>query len=307
MNNRRIYLFLVLATFFWGANFNLGKFLMLSMDPLSAAAWRFSTASIVMIIYIFAKEGFDLVGIKKNIKPLIAMAIVGIFGFNVSFFYGLQTTSSVNGALIMTLNPTFSVILAALVVGEKITWRQSFGLALSMIGVIIVVTGGAWHTLINMHFAIGDALILFGNLCWAAYAVIGKRMIKGISPIQVTTVTMVMGAITITILALLLNTGVTQIPSSSNLFAICVMGLFGTVLAYFWWNKGIMAIGPAKTSVFFDLVPIFTMIIAIVLGEKILVNQLIGAMFVIIGVLFSSGVLPSIFNKPLPSKNLVNQ
>jgi drug/metabolite transporter (DMT)-like permease len=291
MKHRQIYLLLVAATFFWGANFNLGKFLMISSSPLAAAAWRFGVASIFMVIYMLLKEGFDWVGTKKNIIPLIAMALIGIFGFNVSFFYGLQTTSSVNGALIMTLNPTLTVILAALVVGERITWRQSFGLALSMMGVVIVVTGGSWDALVNMHFVIGDAFILFGNFCWAVYAVIGKRMVKGMSPIQVTAVTMAIGATSIVVLALMLNTGVTQIPSTLNLFAICVMALFGTVLAYLWWNNGIKTIGPAKTSVFFDLVPIFTMIIAVSLGERLLIAQLIGALFVITGVLFSSGVL----------------
>lgn len=124
--------------------------------------------------------------------------------------YGLQTTSSVNGSLIMTLNPTFAVILAALVIGDKISWRQSLGLALSIMGVTVVTTGGSWHALTSMHFSIGDAYILFGNLCWAAYAVIGQRMVKGLSPIQVTTVTTVIGAATITTLALLLDTGVAQ-------------------------------------------------------------------------------------------------
>jgi drug/metabolite transporter (DMT)-like permease len=297
MKHRQIYLLLVAATFFWGANFNLGKFLMVSMSPLAAAAWRFGVASVFMIIYMLLKEGFDWAGTKKNIIPLIAMALIGIFGFNVSFFYGLQTTSSVNGALIMTLNPTLTVILAALVVGERITWRQSFGLALSMIGVVVVVTGGSWDALINMHFVIGDAFILFGNFCWAVYAVIGKRMVKGMSPIQVTAVTMTIGAASIGALALLLHTGVTQIPSVLNLSAICVMAFLGTVLAYLWWNNGIKTIGPAKTSVFFDLVPIFTMIIAVSLGEKVLVAQLVGALFVITGVLFSSGVLTMILNR----------
>ena len=298
MKHRNVYLFLVASTFFWGANFNLGKYLMESMSPLAAAAWRFSAAAVLMTAYMLAKEGADWAGIRKNIVPLVVMALVGIFGFNVSFFYGLQTTSSVNGSLIMTLNPTFTVILAALVIGDKISWRQSLGLALSIIGVTVVTTGGSWHALTNMHFAIGDAYILFGNLCWAAYAVIGKRMVKGLSPIQVTTVTTVIGAATITTLALLLDTGVAQIPTATSMLAIGVMALFGTVLAYLWWNNGIKAIGPGKTSVFFDLVPIFTMFIAVSLGERIVAAQLVGALFVISGVILSSGIMPAFFARP---------
>lgn len=297
MTHRRIYASLVAATFFWGANFNLGKFLTISLHPLAAAAWRFAAASMFMLIYVLLKEGIDWPGMRKNIVPLTVMASVGIFGFNVSFFYGLQTTSSVNGALIMTLNPTFTVILAALVVGEKITWQQSFGLALSMVGVVVVVTGGSWHALAAMRFATGDALILLGNLCWAAYSVMGKRTVKGMAPLQITVATMVIGAVAIVALALLLDTGAWRLPAPPSLLALGVMAVFGTVCGYVWWNNGIRAIGPAKTSVFFDLVPLFTMAIAVALGEKLLLAQCIGAMFVIAGVLFSSGLLPTIVKK----------
>lgn len=297
MKHRQVYASLIAVTFFWGANFNLGKFLATTMHPLAAAAWRFAVASVLMLVYVLATEGIDWPGARKNILALSAMAAVGIFGFNVSFFYGLQTTSAVNGALIMTLNPTITVILAALVMREKITWQQSFGLALSMVGVVVVVTGGSWHALATLRFATGDALILLGNLCWAAYSVMGKRTVKGMAPLQITLATMVIGAVAIIALALLLDTAVWRLPPPPGLLALGVMTLFGTVLGYLWWNKGIRALGPAKTAVFFDLVPLFTMAIAVALGEKLLLAQCIGAMFVIAGVLFSSGLLPAMFKK----------
>ncbi|HEY8905468.1 MAG TPA: DMT family transporter [Rhodoferax sp.] len=63
------------------------------------------------------------------------------------------------------------------------------------------------------------------------------------------------------------------------------------MLAYLFWNKGISTIGPARTSVFFDLVPIFTMLIAIGLGQEVIPAQWLGALLVMTGVLFSSGAL----------------
>lgn len=292
MKHRGVYLALILSTLFWGANFNLGKYVVHYTDPASAAAWRFVIAGAVMLLYTRLREGLDWAGMRRNLLPLAAMAALGIFGFNMAFFYGMQTTSSVNGALIMTLNPTITVILTALVLGEAVSWRQVLGLALSMAGVVIVVTGGSWTALLqHFHFVLGDGLILLGNLCWAAYSVIGKRSIRQLSALQTTSATTLMGGLGIVALALLGHGGALPLPAAPSLAAIAAMALFGTVLAYLWWNNGVKTIGPARTAVFFDLVPIFTMLIAIALGERVSAAQWVGALLVITGVLFSSGAL----------------
>lgn len=303
MKNRNVYLALVLSTFFWGANFNLGQYVVRTTDPLSAAAWRFLIAGLAMAAYMLLREGIDWAGLRRNALPLAIMAVIGIFGFNVAFFFGLQTTSAVNGALIMTLNPTITVILTALVIGDAISWRQILGLALSMAGVVIVVTGGSVTALLqHFHFTGGDGLILVGNLCWATYGVIGKRWIKNLSAVQTTTSTMLVGAAAMIAAGLVAHGGTLPLPAPDSIGALAAMALFGTVLAYLWWNNGIRHIGPARTAVFFDLVPIFTMLIAIALGQPVSLAQWVGAILVISGVLFSSGALESLHRSPAPAR-----
>lgn len=291
MKHRAIFATLILSTFFWGANFNLGKFVVQATDPLTAAAWRFILAGAAMTLYMLFTEGVNWRGLRQNAMALAAMAAIGIFGFNISFFFGMQTTSSVNGSLIMTLNPTITVILTALVIGDAISWKQVLGLALSFCGVVTVVTGGNPAALLRLHFAVGDALILLGNLCWAAYSVIGKKWVRNLSAVQTTTSTMLIGALAMIAIALFQHGGSLPVPSTHTFGAIAIMAIFGTVLAYLWWNNGIRTIGPARTAVFFDLVPIFTMLIAISLGEQVSPAQYLGAVLVISGVLFSSGAL----------------
>jgi drug/metabolite transporter (DMT)-like permease len=288
---RSIYAMLIFSTLFWGANFNLGKYVLDAVDPLAAAAWRFILAAAIMVLVVLFKERPDWLGIRRNLAALITMALVGIFGFNVAFFYGLHTTSSINGALIMTLNPALTVVLAAIVVKEAITGRQLLGLVLSMVGIVVVVTGGSWQRLTQLNFARGDLLLLLGNLCWAVYSVMGKRAVKKLSALQTTAVTMLIGAAAIAGLAIAVHGEALALPPRTSLAALGIMALFGTVLAYLFWNKGIGTIGPARTSVFFDLVPIFTMLIAIGLGEKVILAQWLGAALVMAGVLFSSGAL----------------
>jgi drug/metabolite transporter (DMT)-like permease len=290
-NKRSVYLMLILSTLFWGANFNLGKYVLGTLDPLNAAAWRFLIAAAVMVAVVLLNEKPDWQGIRQNLPALIAMALIGVFGWNVAFFFGMRATSSINGSLIMTLNPSITVVLAAIAMKEAINGRQILGLALSMLGVVVVVTGGSWQSLTHLSFASGDLLILIGNLCWAIYSVLGKRAVKNLSSLQTTAVTMLIGATAINVMALTTHGGSLPIPPVSSLAVLGVMAVFGTVLAYLFWNKGIGAIGPARTSVFFDLVPIFTMLIAIALGQHVVLAQWFGAVLVMTGVLFSSGAL----------------
>lgn len=287
----RIYLALIFSAFFWGANFSLGKYVLETVDPLAAATWRFTFAACVMAIVAILKERPNWLEIRKNISALALMALVGVFGFNILFFYGLQITSPVNGSLIMTLNPALTVVLAAVVMKETIQKNQFIGLALSLFGVIIVVADGSWQQLRNLRFATGDVYILLGNLCWAAYGVIGKRAVKNLSSLQITAVTMVIGALVIGGLTLAVTPASMSLPSPMTSAALGVMALLGTVLAYLFWNNAIGAIGPARTSVFFDLVPIFAMLIAISQGHQIVGAQWLGAALVMTGVLFSSGAL----------------
>jgi drug/metabolite transporter (DMT)-like permease len=290
-NKRSVYLMLILTTLFWGANFNLGKYVLDTVEPMNAGAWRFMMAAAIMVVVVLVREKPDWQGIRQNLPALVAMALIGIFGFNLAFFFGLRTTSSINGSLIMTLNPSITVILASIVMNEAIRPRQVLGLALSMVGVVVVVTGGSWQSLTHLSFASGDLLILIGNLCWAIYSVIGKRAVKNLSSLQTTAVTMLIGAVAINAMALTMHNGSLPVPPSSSLLVLGVMAVFGTVLGYLFWNKGIGAIGPARTAVFFDLVPIFTMLIAIALGQQVILAQWFGAILVMTGVLFSSGAL----------------
>jgi drug/metabolite transporter (DMT)-like permease len=285
------YLALVCATLFWGANFNVGKFALAHMHPLNIAAWRFLIAAACMCGILALKEGFNFPSIGRNLWLYSIMGLVGIFGFNAMFFYGLRLTSSVNGSLIMALNPTITVILSSLVARERITARQILGLTLSMVGVVVVVTRASLQALLGLHFSWGEFIILIGNVCWATYAVIGKRFLRNVTALQTTAVTMVFGACFLGALAGLQGSGQPFVEQPTPvILSVVFMAVFGSVLAYFWWNSGIAKIGAARTAVFFDLVPIWTMLIAVSVGEEVSSIQLLGSVLVISGVLFSSGV-----------------
>ncbi|NBD27373.1 DMT family transporter [Paenibacillus glycinis] len=273
---------------FTGASFNLAKYTVGYFSPFAAAAWRFGLAAAVLLIIAAVTEGIRRDRIKRNASWYIALGLVGILGFSTLFFAGLQFTSSVNGALIMALNPLLTTLMARMILKDRIAKPQAAGIGLALIGVIIVVMHGSSGTLAS--FSIGDVIIFGGNLCWTFYGVCGRRFIQEGSPLSTTAYTMSVGAIGLTAVSLFAHNPVAlpSIPIGAW-GAIVFMGLFTSVFGYLWWNKGITDIGAGKTSLFFNLVPVVTMLVSFVTGTPVTFIQILGAAFVILGVLAASG------------------
>ncbi|WP_134686033.1 DMT family transporter [Brevibacillus migulae] len=292
MKQTKIYIMLLSVSIFMGAAFPLAKYTVDYFSPASAAAWRFGIAAAVMLIMMLATEGIQKHQIKRNIVWFTMMGIVGVFGFNALFFAGMKSTSSVNGALIMALNPLITTMLARVLLKDRISKQQGVGIFLAFIGVSLVITQGSLQTIATLSISGGDAMILAGNLCWALYGVLGRRFVKDATPLATTTYTMVIGALALIMSSVYSSNPVpmTDVPLQAWA-AILFMALFTSVLGYLWWNQGMKLIGASKTSLFFNLVPVVVMIISLAAGTPVTLIQVLGAAIVIIGVFTSSGLL----------------
>lgn len=292
MKHFKIYLMLLGFSIFTGATFNLAKYTVGYFSPSSAAAWRFGLASIMMLIILFFTEGVVKKQLKKNVVYYVVLGIVGIFGFNALFFIGLKHTSPVNGALIMALNPLLTTVFARIILKDIITKKQVLGIFIALLGVLFVITQGSMETVKNLSIASGDIIIFTGNVCWALYGVLGRRFLKYVTPLSTTTYTMVIGAVSLIVVSAFTPNPIPlkNIPIEAW-GAIAFMAFFTSVLGYLWWNLGMKEIGASKTSLFFNLVPVVTMIITFVIGTPITVFQVIGAVLVMLGVLTASGIV----------------
>ncbi|CAI6327643.1 MULTISPECIES: DMT family transporter [Bacillus] len=292
MKHLNIYIMLLGFSIFTGATFNLAKYTVGYFSPSSSAAWRFGLAAAVMLIILIFTEGIKKSQLRKNAVSYIVLGIIGIFGFNALFFVGLKYTSPVNGALIMGLNPLLTAILARIILKDNMTKKQVLGIFFAFIGVLLVITQGSIETIKTLSISGGDLIIFTGNVCWALYGVLGRRFVKDGTPLSTTTYTMVIGAVSLIVVSLFTSKPVSLSNIPIGVWgAIAFMAFFTSVLGYLWWNQGIKEIGASKTSLFFNLVPVVTMIISFAIGTPIKVFQVIGAVLVILGVLTASGVI----------------
>ena len=275
------YLLTAIAAIFWGANFNLAKPVVAEMHPYVAGASRYLIAAAVMyLITLYRDESVSL----RYIKTYILLGLVGVFGFNLFFFLGMQSTSAINGALILALNPLLTSIIAYFTLHEKLDCMQILAFIVGLIGVAIVVLGAG----ARLQLAIGDIFIFGAALSWAFYNVlVGQLMPKDVSGVASTAGIMMVGAIALTVLSLISGQQFV-IPSIRAGSALLIMALAGGVLAYLFWNAGVAKLGATQAAIFLNLVPITSMVIAAFEGVPPNHAQLIGGVLVIGAVLSSA-------------------
>ena len=290
-SSSNIWLMVIVSTFFWGSNFNAGHAIAGDVAPLTAAAERFGIALVVfwVIRFLFGKAESTLTA--RDALVLIPLGVIGVFGFNYAFFTALHTTSALNAALIMALSPMVSLLFSVGLLKVKIRAHQYIGMALAFIGVTLVITGGDFGLL---HIAIGDAWMLLACGVWSLYSVGSKKYAPQIPSLQFARWTVSIGAVALIIAALAIEQ---PIESISNLsfkthLILLYMGVCGSVLAYIFWLKGVYFLGPDKSAIAFNLVPVFTLIVSLVLGTLPNAVQIFGLVLVLTGVVISSGWRP---------------
>jgi drug/metabolite transporter (DMT)-like permease len=275
------YLLVVLTAVMWGANFNLSKPVLAELHPLVAGADRYLIAAAIMLaLAYFRGERVPL----RHGRIYLTLGIVGVFGFNLFFFLGMASTSPVNGALIMALNPMLTSLIAYAVLGDKPSLRQLFAFPVGMVGVAIVVLGGG----AQVHVAIGDVYIMIANTSWAFYNVLVKKLMPAdTSSVASTAGIMVVGALALSLAAVLAGERFT-LPTAYAGSALLAMSVGGGVLAYLFWNVGIGRLGAARAAMFLNLVPLTSMLISALSGTPVTHSQLFGGALVIGAVTFSA-------------------
>lgn len=281
MGNISSYFMATMAAIFWGANFNLARPVLSEMGPYVAGASRYILAALIMVVItMIKKETIPL----RHLKSYLTLGIAGVFGFNLFFFLGMQTSSAINGALIMALNPLLTAILGYFILKDIPTRKQLIAFPIGVAGVAIVVLGAGAH----IEISIGDFYILLANLSWALYNVLVRKMMpKDVSGIASTAGIMTVGAAALTLVAILQGDSFI-VPTISTGISLILMVIGGSVLSYLFWNASITKLGSSKAAIFMNLVPVTTMVIASI--ESLPPNhaQVLGAILVVSAVTFSS-------------------
>jgi len=271
------YLKLFGVAFFWGGTFVAGRWLGGSVDPVSAAFFRFAIASSVLLVLLKRREG-NLPRLDgRQLLAVTALGATGIFAYNLFFFNGLVHIAAGRAALIIALNPVAIALSAALIYREPLPPRRAFGILLSLCGAILVITRGQPLTIFDDGIGRGELLIFGCVLSWSLYSVIGKSAMRGLTPLAAVCWSSLVGTLLLFFPALAHHSFSEALSFSPGAWtSIIYLGLFGTVVGFFWYFEGIQRIGPSRAAVFINFVPVNGVLLATLLLDESLTLALLG-------------------------------
>lgn len=284
-----VYLKLTMVAAIWGGTFIAGRIVAQVLPPMTAATARFAIAVILLLAVVqWAEGGLPRLN-RSQLAMTAALGFFGIFLYNLGFFIALSHMPAGRTALFVALNPIVTALLAALLLRERLAPRKWVGIAIAFSGAAVVITrGDLFNVIKDIGSSIGTGeLVMFGAISgWAAYTLIGRFALKTLTPIAATTYAALWGLLFLAVGAM---TELSKLDLSRVTWqvvaSIVYLGAAGTVIGFIWYYEGVKAIGPSRTSVFNNLVPVCGVALAsILLGEPILLSMLIGGALAITGV-----------------------
>lgn len=270
----------VLAQLFWATNFIFGARLIDEFTPVELTTYRWLGALPLLLVIAWWLERPDWRAAWAEWKWHLLQAMLGMVGYTLLLYAALDTSSSVNAAVISAMSPATITIAAVILLGERVTRIGVVGIALSIVGVLLVVLAGQGDASAGFSVSVGDLLLVLSVLSWTAYVIVSRRLTT--PPITATTVQVALSVVVL--LPVLLLTGAPAQPTDAGWFGLAWIIVFPSALAYLLWNIAAATLGPSKTGVFLNLLPVFTTIIAIALGDVVTIWQIVGGIIVLLGV-----------------------
>jgi len=288
MEARRLaYAGLSLSTVGWAAAFIAGKVALADMTPLSVAVWRYALASTVLLPFALRQRPAN--GIGRAAAPLAVMVVCGGVLYPWFFLLALAHTSATNAALLIALNPVFTLLLSPLV-GERLDRYRLAGVTLALAGATVVITAGDVSALRGLALHRGDLLAVTAAACWALFNLASRPVVARLTPAFTNCVVYGLGGLALYALARA-DAPWAQLAAATPAArgGIVLMALLSSVMAGQLFLVGVRTVGVGRTVVFVYLVPVLTAVLsATILGEPFRVAQVVGGSAVLGGVYWTT-------------------
>jgi len=267
----------------WGINFVVVKYATQVFNPVAFTGLRVGTAALFLLLVASARGRFALP--RRDVIGLLMVGAIGNGLYQLFFVHGVARTRAGNAALIVAAAPAFIALFARVRGLERVKRLTLFGIALSVLGVGLVIVGSARPSRGEVTL-LGSVLVFFGVLCWSVYTILLQPYTKRIDVFRLSAITMVGGAVPLLIASTpaLVATDWSAVGRGGWL-ALFYSSVISMGVAYFFWYRGLRVLGPTRTAVYANLQPIIALLVAwAALGEIPTLFQGVGAATIVAGV-----------------------
>jgi drug/metabolite transporter (DMT)-like permease len=280
------YVLLAIAVLIWAGNWVIARALRFDAPPVALAFWRWVVALVILSPLALAHVRRQWHVITDAWRVLCLLALLATVFQHIPVYIGLSDTTATNAALLNSATPIMIIILSHVLVGERLSIGQVFGVAISLCGVITIVARGDIALLASLHLNGGDLWVLLATLSWSVYTVCLRWR-----PAQLDPLAMLWTLAAIGVAAMLplyvweLSAGRAMHVTPATVAGIVYIGALATVVAYVFWNRAVQQVGPNRAGPFMYLMLVFTPLLAIVfLDERLHPYHFAGCALILEGI-----------------------
>ena len=289
--NYLAYSLLVFATFCWSGNFIVGKFAYLfEVPPLTLNFLRWVSVWLLLIPFTYKEIYNNWEHIKKNWIVISFMGIITISTFNSVVYFALTHTQVINAVLVLAAIPAVTIIISSLMKVDKTNIFQLIGLLLSVIGISAIITNADLNKIFSLSFNKGDLWMLVCVLSWSLYSTLLKK-----HNFKFSQFTLIQLMVSVGIIFLIpqffyeKSIGLEVNLNKAFFIILFYVVIFPALAAYYCWQKGVEIVGPNRATMFIQLMPLLSAVLAIIIfQEKFELYHFIGATFILSGIYLSN-------------------
>jgi drug/metabolite transporter (DMT)-like permease len=280
-----VYIGLLAAMCLWGGAFAAGRAVVQDIGPISASFLRYFFASLFLFGYGWFVEPAMFRPTWRQLGMYAVLGVTGVLCYNVLFLKGLESVKAGRAAVIVATNPAITAVLASMFLGERFTLRTGLGVAISLFGALIVITGGDPLALVH-GAAFGDLVLMTGVAFFVVFSLYGKVALRSVTPLAAVAWSSLLGDVFL--LGPALGEGLIGYVAQAGSVAwllLLYLAFLGTGVGFILYYEGIRVLGAGRASAFINLVPISAALVGyFFLGEILGVATLAGGALVIAGV-----------------------
>lgn len=269
----------------WSGNMTINQLTVGSIAPSSIAFLRWLLALLIMTPFVLPAAWRHRDEILKQWPRLAFLGLLGMGLWQGLAYLAAETTSATNMGILAAMVPLLTVLLSALILREPPTFGGIVGGVLAFFGVTVLLGQGNPLSLLQLKVSPGDALMVMAATCYAMYGVMLKRWQMKLPPWV-----MLYGQVCFAVLILLppYLLGPMTPVDSHNIWLIAYAGIPASIITTFLWMRAVRQIGANQASIFINLMPLFSAIIAMIfLGEQLAIFHVIGGLLILCGVIMA--------------------
>jgi drug/metabolite transporter (DMT)-like permease len=287
LSQTRAYAALLLIATLWGTFPVTGKLAVQDFPPVFLTALRAVIASSFLVVLLVRSGAETVRGLGPgSIRAFVVLGVCGLVLSTQLSYIGYLYTTAANAAILQAATPVLVALGARAYLGERLRRRQQLGVAVSALGVLVVVTDGRLWRLRLEDLKAGDFITLVGLVAWMTYTVYGRRVVTTHSPALTTTAAYMVGTVVLVVEAAITAPLFPRpLLTSGRAWAVVLYHAFFGAIAHIWWYRAVDRVGASRAAVFMNVTPIVGVVLAAtLLREPVGLWEVLGTALVLGGV-----------------------